>query len=286
MMKKTLFCLLFGLLISCSSTNNLKTITPPTSQEEAKSEGIKPRVLKVISHNELSNVDSVMATGERNLFEDYPYKVTRKILTPNFSGVAFADEFSRRPCTLITRQHVLMARHFPRDAGTKVVFYAQDNTRIERTIVKTASAITDPGRYQPDICVGLLDRRVPSTLAVYPIFPAEVDGKQYPYNEYLENKCIQLDQRRQINIYSISRISFGEKYDEIYCADWRGVIDDKWNSNMIPGDSGHPTFALYNGQLVLMSIHLYGGYGATGPFLSGKTTFNILQSLVTSLVPQ
>lgn len=282
-MKKSLYLLLSLFLFSCNSLD-LKTVSPPPSKGEAKTEGVKPKSLKVIQgKEELSNVDSVMAAGERDLFENYPFKPTRKITTPDFSGVAFADEYSNRPCTLITRQHVLMARHFPRDQGTKVVFYTPDNKRVERTIVRTVSPWVQPGYYQPDICVGLLDKRVPSSLAVYPIFPPEVDGKQYPYNEYLDNKVILLDQRRQINIYAISRISFGEKYDEIYCGDWKNVIDDKWNSDMIARDSGHPTFALYKGQLVLMSTHLYGGRGATGPFLSGKTTFDLLQSLVTSL---
>ncbi|MDC0305749.1 hypothetical protein OAL16_01010 [Akkermansiaceae bacterium] len=75
----------------------------------------------------------------------------------DMSGVSFNEKMT---LTLVTRRHVIMASHYRRKPGDKVVFHNRMGKRIERTLVGVIGVVGD-------VAVGLLDLEVPPDLKVY-----------------------------------------------------------------------------------------------------------------------
>ena len=162
----------------------------------------------------------------------------------DFSGISWND---MRCATLISPSHVVMAAHFIRDARTPAMFHDRMGQPEERFIV-SHKVLTCIG----DIAVGKLNMRLPSGYKAYR-FASVADATP-------GTPVITTDQTLTASVHQIRGV-FGKGV----ALDWVPSIDPIYRRHLIPGDSGHPTFVLKNGELLLLETHTTGGPGA-GPF--------------------
>lgn len=138
------------------------------------------------------------------------------------SGVSFNDKHT---CTLITKRHVVMAKHYTRSMNTPVIFHDRNGKRVVRKLISIKPAYGD-------VAVGLLDKPVPSSLRIYPM-PAPMANA----HQRLVNKLVIVsNQFKQLHIHQIamvanSRITF--KFPEASHIG-QGI-------KIISGDSGNPS---------------------------------------------
>ena len=182
----------------------------------------------------------------------------------DMSGISFNQ---RQTVTLITKRHVVMAKHYPRNPGSLVIFHDRNGKRLERTITQL--------RYvHGDVSVGLLDSDVPQGYKTYPL-PAPSDH----YSHLVDRTTVITDQNRRIFFHKIrfvapSLISFRYHQPEIH----------GWSKKLVGGDSGNPSFLISGDDLILIETHTTGGGGA-GPFYGSPELQKRLQEEITRLAP-
>lgn len=163
----------------------------------------------------------------------------------DMSGVSFNDT---RTVTLITPRHVVMAKHYPRAAGSPIVFHDRGGNRIVRKIIGFMGA-------KGDVTVGLLDEPVPSNYTSYPLPDPSTDAARL-----VGRPVIITDQKRCLFVHLVDKVGGGNiafKHDK----------EERygWGKKLIVGDSGNPAFLISGKQLVLLETHSTGGPGA-GPY--------------------
>ncbi len=175
--------------------------------------------------------------------------------------------------TAITPRHVVMADHFQRRVGERVVFHDRKGRWHERHILKVMSLkeLGLPG----DIAVGLLDSALPDSIRTYPL-PEPRDD----YAALLPGATVLLtEQGRSLFFHQVAGIggaSVAFRFDERFA--------ESRHKNLIVGDSGHPSFVLSHGELVLIETHTTGGPGA-GPFYGSPEVVKVLRKIVATLDP-
>ncbi len=182
----------------------------------------------------------------------------------NFTGVAWDH---KKAGVLISDRHVIMSAHYIRPVGSTLTFHDRAGNPVKRKLAAFRNTRRTFKSF-PDIAVGRLDRPVPRSITYYPVLPGG------DYSSLLNGaRVIVTNQHREVLIFKIrdvlnrpdleyARLQIGLKQD----------IDFSWSEKLITGDSGHPTFLYYNGQLILIATHTSGGWGPEGPFYGG--TFN------------
>lgn len=183
-------------------------------------------------------------------------------LSMDMSGVSFNDT---RTATLITPRHVVMAKHYARDAAEKMIFHDRSGKRIERKLIGFSAA-------SGDVMVGLLDEAVPSNYRPYALPTTDSD-----VTRLVDLPVIVTDQNRRLFIHLVARIGTGQiafKQDE---RDLYG-----WGKNLVVGDSGNPSFVISGNQLVLVETHTTGGSGA-GPYYGDPTVQSTIRAAVEKL---
>lgn len=160
----------------------------------------------------------------------------------DFSGISWNDY---RRATLISPSYVVMAGHFSRPVKSAAVFHDRAGQPVERFIVAARSVGND-------VAVGKLNMPVPSDIKFYRFADAS-DAKP-------GTPVIILDQTRTASIHEINSVN-----GPFISFNYSPKIDPAYRRNLIVGDSGHPTFLLKNGEMLLLETHTYGGPGS-GPF--------------------
>lgn len=182
----------------------------------------------------------------------------------DMSGVSFDD---KRTATLVTPRHVVMAAHYTRKPGSRVVFHDRNGKRLERKLVTTRKVLGD-------VAVGLLDEEVPSRFKVYPLIHRSTTPEQI-----LGRLAAVTDQNRRIFFHRIkkfrqSMIVFG--YD--------APTTVGWGKKLVSGDSGNPSFLPVGNDLALIETHTGGGAGV-GPYYGNPELQDKLQDRITELAP-
>lgn len=161
----------------------------------------------------------------------------------DFSGVSWDDN---RCATLVSPSHVVMAAHFMRPVKSAVIFHDRAGQPVVRFIVASRTL------GNVDVGVGKLNLPVPSDIRFYR-FANAADAPP-------GTAVITTDQTRTASVHEIGMVNgpyvaftYSEKLDAVY------------RRNLVVGDSGHPTFLLKNGQMLLLETHTFGGPGS-GPF--------------------
>lgn len=184
--------------------------------------------------------------------------------TMDMSGVSWNDS---RTVTLITPRHVVMAKHYPRPAGSPVVFHDRSGKSIKRKLIGFAPALGD-------VMVGLLNEPVTSNYTPYPLPSPSTDIAKLP-----GRRVIVSDQHRKLFVHKIRtvgnrQISFKQDEEDLY----------GWGKNLVVGDSGNPSFLIVGNQLVLIETHTTGGPGA-GPYYGDPNVQGTIRSAVSKLDP-
>jgi len=162
----------------------------------------------------------------------------------DLTGVSWNDP---RTATLISPSHIVMAAHFTRPADVPVMFHDKKGKPYERFIAKVRT-LGGVG----DIAVAKLNLPLPREVKSYRFAKAS--------EATIGRPVIITDQTSTLSVHRIAAVSgSGVRFEYI------PGLNPFYGRNLIVGDSGHPSFLLQNGELVLLETHTTGGPGA-GPF--------------------
>ncbi len=179
------------------------------------------------------------------------------------SGISFND---KRTCTLVTRQHVVMAAHYKRKIPSSVVFHDRNGKRLERVLVAAKNV-------HGDCAVGLLNTPVPAGYKVYPLLAPTAGLVERLRGEFV----IVTDQNKRLFVHEVGGVS-GDRIFFRY--DAKKQLG--YGKMLVSGDSGNPSFIMVNGGPVLIETHHTGGAGA-GPFYGSAVLIEKLKAQITAL---
>ena len=207
--------------------------------------------------------------GSPNIFKRYSVDGDSTMMggwSQNFdmSGVSFNE---RMTLTLVTRRHVVMASHYRRKPGSKVVFHNRSGKRVERILVSLTGVAGD-------VAVGLLDSEVPQDLKVYPL-PAPRED----FRHLIGQTAVVTDQNRRLFFHDVNRVSptsIGFRHPK--------PAKHGWAKKLVKGDSGNPSFLISGGELVLIETHTFGG-GGSGPLYGSPMIQEKLAAAIPKLAP-
>lgn len=161
-----------------------------------------------------------------------------------------------RAGTLISKRHVIFAKHFQMKAGTRIVFVGEDGGVCPCYIEKTKSMDWQ------DVTIGLLNAEVTPNIHPAKILPPNFmkyigDGRGLPIGTFNQKEKLFLT---EANLLSTN----GTAITHITC---RAPSDERmarFREKMITGDSGNPAFLLVADQAILLYC-LRGGGTGDGP---------------------
>lgn len=159
---------------------------------------------------------------------------------------------TQRAGTLISRRHVIFAKHFPLGEQTRILFIDREGEVCPCRIVATKAL------EKCDIMIGLLDYEVTPDIRPAKILPEDYarhigDGKGLP--------IVTFNQREQAFLSQLNGISTNAQARFISNIaptnrSWRAL-----GGRMIGGDSGNPAFLLVGKDPILLYCLLSGGVG-------------------------
>lgn len=161
----------------------------------------------------------------------------------DLTGVSWNDS---RAATLISPSHVVMAGHFTRPSDVAVMFHDKKGNPYERYITGVRTLAVG------DIAVARLNLPLPPEVKRYR-FANAADAR-------IGRAVITSDQTSTLSVHRIVAVS-----GSVIQLGYLPGLNPIYQRNLVVGDSGHPSFLLKNGELVLLETHTTGGPGA-GPF--------------------
>ena len=213
-----------------------------------------------------SGLEFLPKTAEKGtLFRDYQPKAAsawRNNWTSSFdlTGVSWNDP---RCATLIASKYVVMAAHFIRDSHTAVMFHDKKGKAYERYLIEVKSL---PGY---DVAVGKLNLPLPPEVKRYRFVSAADATSGRP--------VIVTDQTSTLSVHRIGIVG-GASMGLTYIPGLNPV----YQRNLIAGDSGHPSFIVKGGDLLLAATHTTGGPGA-GPFYGDLKLQAAIRTAITEM---
>ena len=202
-------------------------------------------------------------------FLDYPGGASHDNFKPNPKFWGRGIDFScaspwnsgggrLRAGTLISKRHIVFAKHFPLWSGVRILFVDDEGQVCPLRIESTK------GIDKTDIMVGLLNYEVTPNIRPAKILPPDADkyigmGTGMP--------VLTLTQWEKLSISEISYIpTNGSRNCTIYSRAPADKSREVFAEGLIIGDSGNPAFILINGEPVLLYC-LYGGGRGSGSAL-------------------
>jgi streptogramin lyase len=191
----------------------------------------------------------------------------------DLSGVSW-DGSRSKDCTLISPRHIVMAEHWPKEKLDQVIFHDRFGNRYTRTIID----IVKTQIYNPDIRIGLLDTAVP--LKFYKVLPRRSDWQTHLQG----GLCFMTNQFRQVGIRRINTINntLGPSAHPFIDFTLDSILPSFYQPNLIPGDSGNPSFIMVRGEPVLISTFTGGGAGS-GPFFSLPINYDAINAAMNTM---
>jgi hypothetical protein len=168
-----------------------------------------------------------------------------------------SDGGNNKAGTLISPRHILFAKHYRIATGATIRFVTADNQVVERTMT-TRQDVADA-----DLCLGLLDSDVPSTIGFARVLPADI--LDYMPGAAHRVAGLLLDQEEKALVGDLTAQSFNS---------FATPTDPQrlaFNEEIIGGDSGNPAFLLIdtgNGVEPVLATTWTGGGGGSGPNIS------------------
>ena len=213
-------------------------------------------------------VDMPVAYDDPGIFKKYNAQgdsVMNTTWTRKFdaSGISFDKT---QTCTLVTKQHVVMAAHYKRKVPSSVVFHDRSGKRLERILVAARNV-------HGDCAVGLLNEPVPAGYKVYPLLAPDSDLAERLKGEFV----LVTDQKKRLFVHEVASVSS----DRI---SFRFEAEKKigYGKMLVSGDSGNPSFIMVDGEPTLIETHHTGGAGA-GPFYGSAVLIEKLKKQIAAL---
>lgn len=155
---------------------------------------------------------------------------------------------TQRAGTLISRRHIIFAKHYPLWKGVRILFVDGEGD-VCACSIKDTKAIEGN-----DIMIGLLDYEVTPGIRPAKILPHDYekyigDGRGLPIVTFNQREQVVLSQLNGISTKSVCNTA---------------ASDEKWKpfgGKMVVGDSGNPAFLLVGDDVILLYCLLNGGAG-------------------------
>jgi hypothetical protein len=179
----------------------------------------------------------------------------------DLSGITWDDP---RTATAISRNHVVMAAHYPRPLYTPLIFHDTSGMKHTRKLIRVIEL-----KGLADVAVGQLDQPLPAGVKHYRL--------ANPEDAVPMRLAFVTDQKMTLSLHRIGglqgkRVVLG--YDpKIPRTYWR---------NLVKGDSGNPAFVESGGELRLLTTFTTGGPG-TGPFYGDPEISQAVQAAMERL---
>jgi hypothetical protein len=182
----------------------------------------------------------------------------------------------QRGGTLITRKHVLFAKHFTTsvlpNGGTPLIFVDENNNAIRRNIISYAFGYSD-------VAIALLDQEVPSNIDIAKVLPIN-------YNNYLNiNSLLSIGLDQEEKAILVKMTGFQNYIVNDYSTNGTGqavatqnvllytiMANDQdfgsysdFSESIIVGDSGNPVFLIIDNELVVLTTWWFP---TGGPFIT------------------
>ena len=153
-----------------------------------------------------------------------------------------------RAGTLISKRHVIFAKHFPLWKGVRIVFVDGAGEVCPCRVAATKAL------EKCDIMIGLLDYEVTPNIHPAKILPEDYekyigDGKGLPIVTFNQREQVLLSECRGITSNSVSNIATTN-------ASWKAL-----GGKIVTGDSGNPAFLLIGNKPILLYCLTSGGVG-------------------------
>ena len=155
---------------------------------------------------------------------------------------------SQRAGTLISKRHVIFAKHFPLWKGVRIVFVDSEGEVCPCHVAATKAL------EKCDIMIGLLDYEVTPNIHPAKILPEDYakhigDGKGLPIVTFNQHEQMFLSQMTDINTNFLMNAAATN-------ASWKTL-----GGKIVSGDSGNPAFLLIGNEPILLYCLLSGGAG-------------------------
>ena len=157
-----------------------------------------------------------------------------------------------RAGTLISKRHIIFAKHFPLWKGCRVLFVDQQGEVCPCRVKATK------GVDRSDIAIGLLDYEVTPSIHPAKILPEDFadhigNGKGLPIVTFNQSETAFLSECRFITSNTLSNAASTN-------AAWKAL-----GGKIVVGDSGNPAFLLIGNEPILLYCLLSGGVGHGPP---------------------
>ncbi|ESO82608.1 hypothetical protein LOTGIDRAFT_155622 [Lottia gigantea] len=167
---------------------------------------------------------------------------------------------TRKAGTLVTKRHLLWARHYSLKIGDTVRFIMANNTVVDRKIAGTKlvnhSSKGHESFWGRDIVVGMLDKDVPDGISFSKVMPRDLDEFRPVYNTRLPVMSTDFEEHAIVTDFSYYRnTGIGLRIPA------KDSIEYEYYEKKIGGDSGNPSFFIINDELVLLFVFTSGGAG-------------------------
>ncbi len=195
----------------------------------------------------------------------------------DLTGVAWNGD---RAGVLITRQHILFAKHWPRREHEWVIFHDKEGRAHWRRV--TGRRLLGKGRTD-DLAVARLDQPVPEQIKVYKFFPPG----SFPGYTLLGARAFLTNKDRQVVLREVNSSLLGYPGgDPAHLVRFREAtgLPSALQPPLQEGDSGNPGFLLLDGEPVLLETLTYGGYGR-GPSLTNPEYQEAILAAIRELGP-
>lgn len=216
------------------------------------------------------SVDKRLQGADRALgqsrFANYPRSATRGEFRPNsafwLKDVDFScaspwnsDRGQLKAGTLISKRHIIFAKHFPIEKGSRIVFIGTDGS-ICPLYVDAVKEID-----QSDIAIGLLNAEVTPGVSPAKILPTDYakyigNGNGLPTVSFTQGEKACVNDLNAIATNAVSRYMTSRKP-----TDSRRI---QFRDKLIIGDSGNPVFLIVGNEPILLYCLKTGGAGG-GP---------------------
>lgn len=230
-------------------------------------------VATVVQPFAIKSIDRRLADAEPSFglsrFVGYPAGAAQGKFTPNPMFWAKGVDFScaspwnsacgaQRAGTLISKRHIVFAKHFPLWKGVRILFVDNEGGVCPCHIDGTRAV------EGTDIMIGLLNAEVTPNIRPAKILPT--DAETY-IGQGAGLPVVTFNQREKLSITDMSLIPTNTAK-----AKWQGShipTNEVWKTfreKIVGGDSGNPAFLLIGDQPILLYCLKSGGSGA-GPAL-------------------
>ncbi len=196
----------------------------------------------------------------------------------DWSGVGWSTSSPSQSVALITPQNFVAASHFEPAIGTTLTFFGSDNVLHAYTVAGYSSISFNGGI--DDLAIGTLTAAISASdqVAFYPVLalPQLSDYVNRSLLVYGHHPAGPVIGTNTLDAFGSISLNGGTANDFVYQTTYSSVTGSTQGEG---GDSGGPTFTVFNGALTVLGVHSAVGTDGSGT----QYTFD---SFIPSFIPQ